>query len=67
MAWSTDPRLEIGVDISPNSYKSVKRYNQLNITSRLTDVVTELENNNLIGVHKVSEANQRVSYIRTTN
>ena len=65
VAWSTDPRLEIGVDMSPNSYNSVKRYNQLNITSTLTDVVTELENNNLIGLHKVSEANQRVSYIRT--
>ena len=65
VAWSTDPRLEIGVNMSPNSYNSVKRYNQLNITSTLTDVVTELENNNLIRLHKVSEANQRVSYIRT--
>ena len=41
VAWSTDPRLEIGVDMSPNSYNSVKRYNQLNITSTLTDVVTD--------------------------
>ena len=66
VAWSTDPRLEIGVDMSPNSYNSVKRYNQLNITSTLTDVAKELENNNLIGLHTGPEPNQKVSYIRAT-
>ena len=52
VAWSTDPRLEIGVDMSPNSYKSVKRYNKFYITRVMTDVVTELKNNNLISLHK---------------
>ena len=65
VAWSTDPKLEIGIDMSPNYYKLVKRYNQLYITRTMIDVVMELKNHNLIGLHKGSESNLRISYIWT--
>ena len=58
IAWSTDPNLEIGVYISPNFYKAVKRYNQLYITNKMTEVATELGNNNLVGLHESSKSNQ---------
>ena len=63
LAWNTDPKLEIGVHMSPNFYASVKRYNQLHITRTMIDVVTTLRNHNVIGLHKGSEANHRVSRI----
>ena len=43
VAWNTDPKLEIIVNISPNSYSSVKRYNKLDITSTIIDVVKVLK------------------------
>ncbi len=63
VAWNTDPKLEIGVHMSPNSYTLVKRYNQLYITRTIIDVVTVLRNYNVIGFHKGSEANHRISRI----
>ena len=52
VAWNTDPKLEIGVHMSPNSYTLAKRYNQLYITRTIIDVVTVLRNHNVIGFHK---------------
>ena len=63
IAWNTDPKLEIGVHMSPNSYTSIKRYNQLSITNIMIDVVTVLRNHNVIGYHKGSEINHEVSRI----
>ena len=63
VAWNTDPKLEIGVHMSPNFYASVKRYNQLHITRTMIDVVTTLRNHNVISFHKGLEANHRVSRI----
>ena len=51
VAWNTDPKLEISVHMSPNSYTSIKRYNQLSITSIMIDVVTVLRNHNVISCH----------------
>ena len=58
VAWNTDPKLEIIVNISPNSYSSVKRYNKLDITSTIIDVVKVLKKNNLISFKKNSEDNE---------
>ena len=52
VAWNTDPKLEIGVHMSPNSYTLAKRYNQLYITRTIIDEVTVLRNHNVIGFHK---------------
>ena len=65
VAWCTDPNLEIGVYMSPKSYETIKRYNQFYITKTMTDLVTELRNNNLIGLQKGLDSNQRVLYVWT--
>ena len=40
IAWNTDPKLEIVIHMSPNSYTLVKRYNHLNITKKMIDIVS---------------------------
>tara|TARA_A100001234_G_scaffold220367_1_gene233143 strand:+ start:1279 stop:2760 length:1482 start_codon:yes stop_codon:yes gene_type:complete len=65
IAWCTDPNLEIGVYMSPKSYETIKRYNQFYITKTMTDLITELRNNNLIDLQKGLDSNQRVLYVRT--
>ena len=59
LAWNTDPKMEIGVYMSPNSYTTVKRYNKLYITKTMIDVITTLRNHNVINFHKGSEANHK--------
>ena len=66
VAWNTDPKLEIIVNISPNSYSSVKRYNKLDITSTIIDVVKVLKKNNLISFKKNSEDKGSISRIGTS-
>ena len=63
LAWNTDPKMEIGVYMSPNSYTTVKRYNKLYITKTMIDVVTILRNHNVINFHKGSETNHKVTHI----
>ena len=65
IAWNTDPKLEIVVYTLPNSYKLVKRYNHAYTIRTFIEVLTILRNNNLIGLYKSSESNQKVSYIWT--
>ena len=66
LAWNIDPMLDIGVQMSPNSYTTIKRYNPLYITRTMIDVITSLKNHNVINFHKGSEANNKVSRIWVT-
>ena len=63
IAWNTDPKLEIVIHMSPNSYASLKRYNQLNITKKMIDIVTVLINHDLIIGHEGLENNKKITYI----
>ena len=63
IAWNTDPKLEIVIHMSPNSYTLVKRYNQLNITKKMIDIVTVLINHDLIIGHEGFENNTKINYI----
>ena len=63
IAWNTDPKLEIVIHMSPNSYTLVKRYNQLNITKKMIDIVSVLINHDLIIGHEGLENNTKITYI----
>ena len=49
--------------MSPNSYTLVKRYNQLNITKKMIDIVSVLINHDLIIGHEGLENNTKITYI----
>ena len=63
IAWNTDPKLEIVIHMSPDSYSLLKRYNQLNITKKMIDIVTVLINHDLIIGHEGFENNTKINYI----
>ena len=63
IAWNTDPKLEIVIHMSPDSYTLLKRYNQLNITKKMIDIVTVLINHDLIIGHEGFENNTKINYI----
>ena len=64
--WSEDPSLLLGVPMTKNGYKVKSRYNTLNISSKLIEIVNRLHVLGLIEWKKGSESAKRTTRIWPT-